>query len=161
MGKSTISMAIFNCYVSSPKGIVTSLCFSYFPRARTSTSSWSKPFFAASTARWCGEKKLTPPQHIVCRKESLLQHLFLEISMEYSYSAVPLIPPGSSITEMWSTWWFLQNKPSGLSVALNAPDSMSRVTWHWLQPTGWKSLIQWSQWVLLGGGLTMFNPTLS
>ena len=110
-----------------------------FPRARTSTSRVKT--ISQVPPQEDGKKTHPAPTHCLPKGITSPPPLpGLEISMEYSYSAVPystwVIYHGNLI--LWpSTWWFLQNKPSGLSVALNAPDTMSRVTWHWLQPTGW------------------------
>jgi hypothetical protein len=69
-----------------------------FPRARTSTSRVKT---ISQVPPQEDGKKLTPPQHIVCRKESLLHHLFLDWKYPWNIPTQQCrIPPGSSITEI-------------------------------------------------------------
>ena len=70
MGKSTISMAIFHCYVSSPEG-----------RPPMTTASWWSQVVQKSLTKWCQKNRPeTPPRNVGPHFSILKVPCSLEIS---------------------------------------------------------------------------------
>ena len=98
MGKSTISMAIFNSYVAVYQRVVTMMRFMLKSRVEESqiwmefhpTSRWIDPTIGHECLRWCSPRVSSPSFFFMIHPQSLFIHRGCTVLWKFPYPQAPM-----------------------------------------------------------------------